>query len=296
MIAELAELARTMPPEDAPAERGEDSGVVHLASLMAPGLPTPPPPAPQGAGGGEAPPVAVGRWLAIGAVVVVAAAAAGALAARRLPRLTGAPPIMLVPAGAPRLAPAEPALGAEKPSDHGARDPSSLPPTASAATRPAQQPSVVHRTITVKAAVSASVPAAPIPPTVPIAQGTKGLAELMREAVGAAGETPAVATAATTAVDPPGDGTSAPARPSLGAVKSAIGAVLPAAHDCLDADSPVSYANITFRSDGSVASVAISGWAAGKPVESCIRRALSGARVPPFRQATYAVPATIRGN
>ena len=119
----------------------------------------------------------------------------------------------------------------------------------------------------------------------------------MQEAVGAPRETtPVIATAAAPAADPSGDGTNAPARPSLGAIKSAIGAVLPAAHGCLDADAPVSHADITFRSDGSVAAVAVSGWAAGKPEEACIRRALSGARVPPFRQATYAVPATIRSN
>jgi hypothetical protein len=119
----------------------------------------------------------------------------------------------------------------------------------------------------------------------------------MQEAVGAPNETtPVVATAAGAAAEPPGEGTSAPARPSVGAIKSAIGAVLPVAQGCLDGDAPVSHANITFRSDGSVESVAISGWAAGRPVEACIRRALSGARVPPFRQATYAVPATIRGN
>jgi hypothetical protein len=118
----------------------------------------------------------------------------------------------------------------------------------------------------------------------------------MQEAVGGTGETtPVGATAAATA-EPPSDAMSMPARPSLGAIKSAIGGVLPAAQGCLDGDAPISYANITFRSDGSVAAVAISGWAAGKPVEACIRRVLSGARVPPFRQATYAVPATIRGN
>jgi hypothetical protein len=85
-------------------------------------------------------------------------------------------------------------------------------------------------------------------------------------------------------------------RPSLGAINGAIGTAMPAARACVDLDSPVSRASITFNSDGSVGAVAISGWAAGKPAEECIRAALSKARVPPFAQPTYTVPATIRSN
>jgi hypothetical protein len=53
---------------------------------------------------------------------------------------------------------------------------------------------------------------------------------------------------------------------------------------------------ITFRSDGSAQSVSISGGAAGKPAEACIRVALMKARVPPFGMATYSAPVTIRAD
>jgi hypothetical protein len=87
-----------------------------------------------------------------------------------------------------------------------------------------------------------------------------------------------------------------PLRPSLGAVNGALGTAMPGARACIDSDSPVSHATITFQSDGSVANVAIADWAAGKPVEACIRAALMKARVPPFALPTYTVPATIRSN
>ena len=289
MIAELAKLAETMPSERAPAEREEDSGVVHLASLMTLAPPVPP------EGGKATSQHAVGRWLAIAAVGAIAFVG-GALAVRRPPRPTDAQPILLVPAPATRLAPAEPAPAAEQSSDDGILDLPSLPPATSAGAPPAQ-PAVAHPKATVRAAVSATVSAAPVSPAAHTARETKSLGELIQEAVGGPHQaTPVIATAAAPAADLPDEGTNAPTRPSLGAIKSAIGAVLPAAHECLDDDVPVSHANITFRSDGSVAAVAISGWAAGKPVEACIRRAPPRARVPPFRQATYAVPATIRSN
>jgi hypothetical protein len=53
---------------------------------------------------------------------------------------------------------------------------------------------------------------------------------------------------------------------------------------------------VTFQSDGSVQSVSVSGGAAGKPAETCIRAALMKARVPPFASPTFSAPATIRGN
>lgn len=292
MLGELAKLAQTMPVEREPDIGAEDSGVVHLASLR---MTLAPPASHSPGGGGEAPQRAAGRWLAVAAVGVVAVVA-GAAIVRRPARPMGPPPILLMPAGAPRLAPTEPAPVAAQSSDDGVVDPSSLPP-ATSASAPEPLPPVAHPTVTAKTAVPASVPAASVSPAAPAAQGTKSLGELMQEAVGAPLETtPVAASAAATAAEASGDGASVPVRPSLGAIRSAIGAVLPVAQGCLDADAPISHADIMFRSDGSVAAVALSGWAAGKPVEACVRRALSGARVPPFRQATYAVPATIRGN
>ena len=84
-------------------------------------------------------------------------------------------------------------------------------------------------------------------------------------------------------------------RPS-GAIQGALGTALPSARACLEPDDPISHATVTFQSDGSVGSVTVTGGAAGKPAEACIRSALSKARVSPFAQPSFSVPATIRPN
>ena len=116
----------------------------------------------------------------------------------------------------------------------------------------------------------------------------------MRQAAGpsvsATGEPPA---AADTSTGPIGN---VPMKPSQGVVSGALGAVMPAARACLDADDPVSHATIVFRSDGSVKSVSIEGGIAGKPHEACVRAALMKARVPPFAQPDFMGFATIRPN
>jgi hypothetical protein len=87
-----------------------------------------------------------------------------------------------------------------------------------------------------------------------------------------------------------------PLKPSLGAIQGALGTALPAARACLGPDDPISRATVTFRSDGAVASVSVSGGAAGTPAEECIRSALMRARVAPFAQPTFTAPATVRPN
>ena len=89
---------------------------------------------------------------------------------------------------------------------------------------------------------------------------------------------------------------SVPQRPSQGQVAGAIGSVMPAAKACLNGDEPMSRATVTFQSDGTVKSVNVTGFAAGKPQEACIKTALSKATVSPFAEATYPVPVTIRAN
>jgi hypothetical protein len=84
--------------------------------------------------------------------------------------------------------------------------------------------------------------------------------------------------------------------PSQGQVAGAIGSVMPAAKACLGSDEPLSRATVTFQSDGTVKGVSVSGFAAGKPQEACIKTALSKATVAPFAEATYPVPVTIRAN
>ena len=140
-------------------------------------------------------------------------------------------------------------------------------------------------------------------PEATAAGGEKTLQALMQEATGtspaaanpASQPTAAQGTAALGAESESASG-SVPLRPSLGAINGAIGTAMPGARACVDVDAPVSRASITFNSDGAVGSVSISGWAAGKPAEGCIRAALSKAHVAPFAQPTYTVPATIRSN
>lgn len=87
-----------------------------------------------------------------------------------------------------------------------------------------------------------------------------------------------------------------PQKPSQGAVTGAIGAVLPQARGCLGPDDPISRASIVFGSDGSVQSVNISGAAAGKPAEACIKGALTKAKLAPFAEPSYTANITIRHN
>ncbi len=83
-------------------------------------------------------------------------------------------------------------------------------------------------------------------------------------------------------------------RPSQGQVTGALGAALPDARGCLNEDDGVSRARVVFGSDGAVQSVSITGFAAGKPVEACIKTALGKARVSPFAEATYGATVTVR--
>lgn len=87
---------------------------------------------------------------------------------------------------------------------------------------------------------------------------------------------------------------SVPQKPSQGAITGALGAVLGQARSCVAEDDPISRANVTFASAGNVQSVSVSGGAAGKPAEACIKAALSKAHVAPFAEATYSAPVTIR--
>ncbi len=87
---------------------------------------------------------------------------------------------------------------------------------------------------------------------------------------------------------------SVPQKPSQGAVTGALGSALPAARGCLKPDDPVSRAAVTFGSNGSVQSVVVSGSAAGKPAEACIKSALGKAKVPAFAMPTYSANVTVR--
>jgi hypothetical protein len=83
-------------------------------------------------------------------------------------------------------------------------------------------------------------------------------------------------------------------RPSQAQVQMAVGPLMRNARACLLPDDGESRALVTFQSDGSVKSVVISGFAAGKPQEACIKSAMARAKVDPFTDPTYGLPVTIR--
>jgi hypothetical protein len=86
-----------------------------------------------------------------------------------------------------------------------------------------------------------------------------------------------------------------PQRPSQGTLTSALGRVLGKAKSCIGPDDPISRASVVFASAGTVSSVTVSGNAAGKPAEACIKTALSGAKLnTPFAEPTYTTTVTIR--
>ncbi len=143
--------------------------------------------------------------------------------------------------------------------------------------------------------VVADSKAAAAPSSTAAKPASTDLNSLMAQAVGASPAAAPTPAAQNTDSSQPAAG-SVPLRPSLGAIQGALGAVVPGARGCLGPDDAVSHATVTFKSDGSVQSVAVTGGAAGTPAAACIRSALMKAHVPPFAQATSSSPVTIRPN
>lgn len=155
------------------------------------------------------------------------------------------------------------------------------------ATGPSAAPSA--STLPTPVAAIPAATASALPPS------EQSLESLMQQAAGSS-PTATPAAAPTTAEAPAPAMGSVPLKPSQGAIQGALGAAMPGARACLGADDAISHATITFQSDGSVQNVAVSGSAAGKPAETCIRSALSRARVTPFAQPTFTASATVRPN
>jgi hypothetical protein len=83
----------------------------------------------------------------------------------------------------------------------------------------------------------------------------------------------------------------------MGAVQSAIGVALPSARACLAAGDTSTRAAVTFKSDGTVGEILLSGGGGGDGSrERCIRTALSRAHVPPFAEPSFAYTVTVRPN
>ena len=203
--------------------------------------------------------------------------------------------------GAPAAAQAQPAPGA--PSDP-SLDPNALP-TATPNGKIAAAPRHAAAPRKPNEAPPAAFAPPPAPPKeepapakvagkdLPKTDGPPGdLGSAMHKAAGDM-DTPTPAAATTSGPAVTGN---VPQKPSQGAVTGAIGAVLPSARACLGPDDPISRASIVFNSSGSVQSVSVSGAAAGKPAESCIKGALMKAKVAPFAEPSYTANITVRHN
>ncbi|MBX3234191.1 MAG: hypothetical protein KIT84_40260 [Labilithrix sp.] len=249
-----------------------------------------------------------GVVFAIGSLLAISAAAAGGFLYinSHKPAPAASTPVTQPAVVADNAQPAEPAAPGEeaKPSEN-TMDPNALPSVSS----PAKSSGGSH----VVASKSTHAKAPKAEADEPVAKAEKPAVKAAAEKAEAKAEPPAPS-------GPPGDlgaamaaavpakeevkpaaaaGGSAsmgnvPQKPSQGAVTGAIGAVLPAARACLGPDDPISRASVVFNSDGSVYSVTVSGGAAGKPAEPCIKDSLKKAKLTPFAETSYTANITIR--
>ncbi len=244
--------------------------------------------------------------LVIGGVVALGAAAAGGLFVMksRNAALETAAATVTTPEPPAAIAQAEPAPKAEEPAEPAeatptpepAAEPDTLPTTHG---KIAMAPKAVKGGTAAKHEAAAPAPKAEGPAKMtekdlaPASAGPMGdLGAAIKKEVGDDG-TPKTPAAATTANTPTGN---VPTKPSQGAVTGAIGAVLPSARACLGPDDPVSRATVVFSSAGTAQSVNVTGGAAGKPAEACIKSALMKAKVAPFAEPTYSANITVRHN
>jgi hypothetical protein len=248
--------------------------------------------------------------LVLGGLIAVSSMAAGGLffikhrAAEQLAKATPVVTQPVVAADPPPATPVEAANTTPAPMADPSLDPNALPTPAPDA-KLAAAPKVAAKGGVPAAAVAKNDKPAPAPvkeegpklsakdlPTTPTGPGGD-LGSAMGKAVGADGK-PADPTPAAGNNGPQFAAGTVPQKPSQGAVTGAIGAVLPGARACLGPDDPVSRASITFTSAGTVQNVSVTGGAAGKPAEGCIKGALGKAKVAPFAEATYTANITVR--
>lgn len=244
--------------------------------------------------------------LVLGGIVAVSSMAAGGffvMKHRAAEQLAANTPVVTQPVVAPAAPETAPVVAANTPAPIADVDPNALP-TATPDTKVAAAPKVAAKGGT-SAALAKNEKPAPAPakeegpklsakdlPTTPTGPGGD-LGSAMGAAVGQDGRSAAPTPAAANTGSQFAAGT-VPQKPSQGAVTGAIGAVLPNARQCLGPDDPVSRASITFASAGTVQHVGVTGGAAGKPAEGCIKAALSKARVAPFAEANYTANITVR--
>jgi hypothetical protein len=270
-----------------------------------------------------------GVWLGLGFVAAAAAAAVlvltptGAKLQARffpphaIPTQTAAaaapPPAETVASAAP--APSEPPAPAQSvasidtappPSHDQAAAADSVPPPAVRGAPPRSAAVGPRKSVTVAGGAADATSSKPAPPPNPALvakniptsspQGGSSFDNALRQAAGPI-ETPSGGDkSATSSAPPPVETGNVPLKPSAGAVAAGVGVVMAPARSCLSAGDAVTYAAVTFGSSGTVSSVAISGSAAGKPAEGCIKAALGRAKVPAFAQPNYTQRFPVRPN
>ena len=249
----------------------------------------------------------IGLVLSLVAVGSIAAGGVFFMKHRAAEQLAKSTPVVTQPVAAPAdpaPKPVEAANTTPAPAADPSLDPNALP-TATPDTKVAAAPKVAAKG-GAPAAVAKNDKPAPAPakeegpklsakdlPTTPTGPGGD-LGSAMGAAVGADNKKSGEPTPAAGNNGPQFAAGTVPQKPSQGAVTGAIGAVLPNARQCLGPDDPVSRAAITFTSAGTVQSVNVTGGAAGKPAEGCIKGALGKAKVAPFAEATYTANITVR--
>jgi hypothetical protein len=314
-LQELAKLAERAPEPEPAKEKEESSGVVHLAALAASegqnvdGTPLAASAEPAAPAEGRAakPPSrkeqGVGRpsWLVVMGLVAAAAVVALVFGMKHPGNEAPVQVTVVAPAvPAPPVATtatAMPTATTNKDPLDKAVDPSTLPQadTAAAVGAHPSSPAALAAAPTKPAPAGAAAATAAVDPEVAKAApaaptSSASLESLMQQAAG----TSSTAATATATESPAAAPRSVALKPSQGAIQGALGAALPGARACLGPDDPISRATVTFQSDGTVQSVTVTGGAAGKPAEACIRSALMRAKVPPFAVPTFTAPTTIR--
>jgi hypothetical protein len=274
----IASLAQVAPQEHAATHAKEEKKKSNVAPLIFGGLVA-------------AAAVAAGGFFLLAKTHIPANTAAGASVAGNGP----APNVEAVPAATA----AEPVVVAENTAaPEPTLDPNALP--AAQAAKPSAAKVAVKGTAAKVATKegaetkeeSAKLSSKDLPSTPAGPAGALG--DEMRKVVGDKGT--AQQTPAAGAAGPQFAPGSVPQKPSQGAVTGAIGVVMHQARECLGPDDPVSHASIVFGSAGTVQSVSVSGHAAGKPAEACIKTALSQAKVSPFAEPTFTARVTVRGH
>lgn len=246
--------------------------------------------------------------LVIGGVVALGAAAAGGLfvmKARQNAEATTAAAVATTEPAAVAQAQPQPAEAEPTPAEPVAAAEPTPEPEAEAEATPATTTAIrgkVAARTTAKGGAAAKHDTAPAKAEGPAKMTEKDLAAAASGPAGDLGaamkkevgdDAPKTPAAATTAHTPTGN---VPQKPSQGAVTGALGAVLPGARACLGPDDPISRASIVFSSAGTAQSVNVTGGAAGKPAEACIKGALMKAKVQPFAEPTYTANVTVRHN